>query len=490
MAEEEGLTVKKSENFSEWYTQVVEKAELSDIRYNVKGFIVFRPWSVMSMELMYDLLEAELRAKGHVPVWFPAVIPESNFTKEAEHVKGFSAQVFWITEAGTPAEKLEERLALRPTSETAMYNMYATWIRSWRDLPMKLYQRCQVWRYEGKATRPFIRSREFYWIESHNVFATEDEMMAQVREDMEITEAVVHKRYAVPFLFFQRPQHDKFPGAVNTYAADTMMPDGRALQLPSTHALGQNFSKVFDIKFVDKDKNDQYAWQTCFGPAVSRILAAVVSLHGDDRGLVMPPEIAPVQIIIVPIFDDSSKEKVLKEAESVKAKLEKQKQNQFRVELDARDEYTPGWKYNYWELKGVPLRVEIGPQDVEKRQVVFVRRDTGEKKDVPESKLAVAAKATLRDVQRSLLKKADNDFKKSIFKANTMHGLKKILRERGGFVRVHWCGNVECADYIKAETDGGVIRGTLFGDTTKHEKGRCVHCKKETDNVVYVAKQY
>lgn len=490
MAEQEGITVKKSENFSEWYTQVIEKAELSDIRYNVKGFVVFRPWAVMAMELMYDLLEAEMQEKGHVPAWFPAVIPESNFRKEAAHVEGFGAEVFWITEAGSGGEKLEERLALRPTSETAMYNMYAIWIRSWRDLPLKIYQRCQVWRYEGKATRPFIRSREFHWIEGHDAFATREGAEAQVREDMEVTENVLHKQYAIPFIFFQRPEHDKFAGAVHTYAADALMPDGRVIQLPSTHLLGQNFSKPFGIKFTDKDGSEKHVWQTCYGPAVSRIFAAVVGIHGDDKGLVLPPPIAPIQAIIVPIYDDSNRAAVLKEAAGLKAKLK----GKFRVDVDARDEYTPGWKFNHWELKGVPLRIEIGPKEIKDKQVVLVRRDTGQKKTVPQGKAAVAIKGALRDIHRNLARKADSAFKKSIRKAGSLPTLKKALREQGGIIKVHWCGSAECADYIKAETEGGVIRGTPFGSgakgEAKAEKGRCIWCKKETDHVVYIARQY
>jgi len=485
MSEQEGITVKKDENFSEWYTQVVEKAELSDIRYNVKGFIVFRPWSVMSMELMYDYLEKELQSKGHRPVWFPAVIPESNFKKEEDHVEGFSAEVFWVTEAGSDNKKLEERLALRPTSETAMYKMYSTWIRGWRDLPLKLYQRCQVWRYEGKATRPFIRSREFHWIEAHDVFATREEAESQVREDMEISENVLHGKYAIPFLFFKRPEHDKFPGAESTYAADTIMPDGKALQLPSTHMLGENFSRAFDIKYTDSEGNEKYAWQTCYGPAVSRIFAAVISLHGDDKGLVMPPNISPVQIVIIPIYDDKTKVSVLDEARKIEAKLKKH----FRVELDDRDEYTPGWKFNHWELKGVPLRIEIGPRDITKGEVVFVRRDTKEKENVKKSKSYVKSKSLLKRIQKNLRKKSDKYLKGNIHKAGTMKSLKKILREKGGFVKINWCGSEECADYIKAETDGGTIRGTRF-DKEEKKKGKCLYCKKETDNIVYVARQY
>jgi prolyl-tRNA synthetase len=489
MAEQEGLTVRKADNFSEWYTQVTEKAELSDIRYNVKGFVVFRPWAVMSMELMYDLLEIDLKAKGHRPVWFPALIPESNFHKEAEHIKGFAAEVFWVTEAGSQKEKLEEPLALRPTSETAMYGMYSLWIRSWRDLPLKLYQRAQVWRYEGKATRPFIRSREFYWIESHDVFATREEAEAQVKEDMDTTEQVMHRKYCVPFLFFQRPEHDKFAGAIHTYASDTIMPDGRVLQLPSTHLLSQDFAKGFDVKYKDKDGADHFAWQTCYGPAVSRIFAAVIALHGDDKGLVMPPQIAPMQIVIVPIFKEENREVVMKEASALKSELERR--GGFRVELDGRDEYTPGWKFNYWELRGVPLRIEIGPRDIESKQVVFVRRDNREKKFVPRGKVIVAAKASLRETQRALLKAADKFFKGNLHKAGTMQALKKTLREKGGLVKINWCGGVDCADLIRAETDGGVIRGTLLGENSKPAEGaKCVYCKKEATQNVYAGRQY
>jgi prolyl-tRNA synthetase len=260
MVKQEGITVKKSENFSEWYTQIVQKAELADIRYNVKGFLVHQPWSVKIMKLMFEFLEKELEKNGHAPVWFPAVIPESFLKKEKEHAE-FSAEVFWITEAGANYDKLEEKLALRPTSETAMYTMFSMWIRSWRDLPFKTYQNCQVWRYES-YTRPFLRGREYFWIEAHNVFATKEEAEKQVEEDMKITEKTMHQKFAIPFIFFQRPQHDKFKGAVNTFAADTLMPDGKAIQLPSTHFLGQNFSKAFDIKFVDKDKKEKYGWQT------------------------------------------------------------------------------------------------------------------------------------------------------------------------------------------------------------------------------------
>ncbi len=483
---QEGLTIKKGENFSEWYTQVVQKAELADIRYNVKGFIVFRPWSVLSMEKMFDLLEHELQNKGHLPTIFPAVIPESNFKLEAEHVKGFLPEVFWVSDAGSDGKKLEERLALRPTSETAMYKVYSQWIRSWRDLPLKIYQRAQIWRYETKATRPFIRSREFYWIESHDVFATQEEAISQVKEDMETSENIIHRMFCVPFLFFERPEHDKFPGAVHTYAADTVMPDGKSLQLPSTHLLEQNFSKPFNIKFVDKDKNEKYAWQTCYGPCVSRIYAAVISIHGDDKGLVIPPAIAPIEVIIVPIYKNETKKQVMEKTIEIKGKIEKAGMT---VKIDDREEYTPGWKFNHWELKGVPIRLEIGPKDIKEKQVILVDRSTGEKAKVKESDVAKAVKKTLMDIQKNMLKKADKYFKDYMSTAKDKKELKRILSEKGGLVKIEWCGDVKCANAIKDDTTGGVIRGTLFNKKEK-AKGKCIWCGKDAKQVVYISKQY
>ncbi|MDQ1281143.1 MAG: prolyl-tRNA synthetase [Thermoproteota archaeon] len=487
MSDDKGLTVKKNEDFSQWYTQVVQKAELADIRYNVKGFVVFRPWAVLIMNKMFQLLEQELEKKGHQPALFPALIPESNFKKEAEHVEGFLPEVFWVTEAGGEGEKIDERLALRPTSETAMYQMFALWIRSWRDLPFKIYQRCQVWRYEGKATRPFIRSREFYWIETHNAFATLEEAEKQVQEDMETTDNVIHKEYAIPFLFFQRPEHDKFAGAVHTYAADTLMPDGKVLQLPSTHLLGQNFSKSFEIKFVDKNGESKYVWQTCYGPAVSRIIAAVISMHGDNKGLVLPPTIAPIQVIIIPIITSKENtEIVLAKCKEILESLEKAGVS---PKVDADAERTPGWKFNYWELKGVPLRIEIGPRDIRSGQVVIVRRDNGAKQFVKENEVVNRVKEALEGIQKSLSEKAYNFLNDHLYDSQDYDEVKKILADKGGLVRINWCGLEECAEEMKNETNGGVIRGTLLGKN-EEAKGNCIRCGNTSTQVVYISKQY
>ena len=478
-----GITVKKSENFSEWYTQVVKKAELADIRFNVKGFLVHMPWSVKAMKLMYRKLEDELEKSGHQPLMLPSVIPESNFEKEKEHAE-FKAEVFWITEVGSERKKLEERLALRPTSETAFYQMYSLWVRSWRDLPMKRYQSCQVWRHETKATRPFIRGREFWWIEAHDAFATREEAEAQVKKDAEITERVMHKLFGIPFLFFQRPEHDKFQGAEHTYAADTIMPDGRVLQLPSTHFLGQNFAKAFNVKFVDEDGKEKYVWQTCYGPAIWRIFGAIVAIHGDDRGLILPPEVAPIQTIVVPIFFKGKEREILKKARTIKQKIVRRG---IRAEVDEREEHTPGWKYNYWELKGTPLRIEIGPKDVEKGQFVLVRRDTGDKINVKDEEIEKIGKL-LDDIQRDLVQKADEFFKVKISEAKNMVELKSLLK-KGGLVKVNWCGENGCADLIKSETGGGEIKGTLFGKEEKPSE-KCVQCDKKAKQVVYIGKTY
>lgn len=472
----------RKDQFSEWFSEIIAKTELADLRYNIKGFLVFRPWSVLSMKEMYRLYEKELESRGHMPAWFPAVIPEENFRKEGEHIEGFAPELFWITHSGS--EKLTERMALRPTSETAMYNMYSMWIRSWRDLPLKIYQSCQVWRCDTKATRPFIRSREFHWIEGHDVFETEEESRKQVEEDMKTTEKVMHLEFGIPFLPFQRPEWDKFPGAVHTYTADTLMPDGKALQQPSTHLLGQNFSKTFGIKFFDRNEKEKHAWQTCYGPCISRIFASVIAMHGDDKGLIFPFKIAPVQVIIIPIGNNND---VLNKAESIRQGLVK---DGIRAEVDKSDN-TPGWKFNQWELKGVPLRIEIGPRELGEGKVTITRRDTGEKTSVEIKKITFNIMGLASLIQHELLKRADSWFKTMIHQAGDFDDLREKL-DKGGFVRVEFCSigmdGKPCAERIKEELHAEV-RGERVGKKEK-PAGKCVCCKKKAGVVVYVAKQY
>ncbi len=479
---EAGMTTPKSD-FSEWFSEVIAKTELADLRYNTKGFLVHRPWSVLCMKEMYRLYEAELERKGHLPVWFPAVIPESNFKKEAEHVKGFAPEVFWISETGG-GSKLPERLALRPTSETAMYTMYSIWIRSWRDLPMKLYQSCQIWRYETKATRPFIRGREFWWIEAHDAFATEKEARTQVMEDMETTENVMHREFCIPFIFFRRPAWGAFPGAVHTYAADTLMPDGKALQQPSTHLLGQNFSKPFNIRFKDESGRDRHAWQTCYGPCIWRMISSVIALHGDDKGLKFPFKIAPVQVVIIPINGTE------KEAENLRKHLAAES---LRVMVDASGN-TPGWKFNQWEMKGVPIRIELGPKELKDGMITIARRDTGEKIKVSAKDACCKINDAGTSITKNLMKQADDwFFKGHIYEAKGMDELAAKLK-KGGFVRINFCSDTHkgeaCADRIKEELHAD-IRGARADKEEKPAAGaKCIVCGKKAGVVVYVARQY
>jgi prolyl-tRNA synthetase len=479
--------IDKQASFSEWYSEIVQRAELADIRYNVKGFLVFQPWSVWAMEKMYDCLEGILQKKGHQPYWYPALIPEKNFHVEKEHVEGFAPEVFWVTEHGS-SEPLEEKLALRPTSETAFYQMFALWIRSYKDLPFKTYQRAQVFRYETKATRPFIRSREFFWVECHDAFATEAEALEQVKEDMETTKEFLWELMGIPFIFFQRPQWDKFAGAVNTYAADTLMPDGKVIQQPSTHNLGQSFAKAFNVTFKDKDGKEKNPFITCYGPAVSRIFASLVSVHGDNKGLRFPFEVAPKQIVVIPLALDKDP-KVLPFSRKLAAELQA---DGYRVELDS-SEKTPGEKFYFWEMKGVPLRIEIGPKELKEKKFTVYRRDILQKETIPASSLKKWVEKTGKAVTDTLKKEASHLFDNSIHDAQSFPELKKALSERG-FVRTNFCSDekegIECAEKIEKELSANVRGKRADKEEKPFGLQKCVVCGRAARTVLYIAKQY
>lgn len=480
----ETFSIDKEKDFSNWYTEIVKRAELADLRYNVKGFLVFQPWSVLCMEEMYKVLERVLQKKGHKPYFYPALIPEKNFFLEKEHVEGFAPEVFWVTEHGE--QKFEEKLALRPTSETAFYQMFSLWIRSYKDMPFKTYQRAQVWRYETKATRPFLRSREFYWIESHCAFASLQDAEKQVKEDMETTEEVMHQVFGIPFIFFKRPEWDKFSGAVHTYAADTITPIGKVVQQPSTHLLGENFSKPFNVKFADKDGEEKYAFITCYGPAVSRIFASLIITHGDSKGLRFPFEIAPKQIVIVPVaFEKDSK--VLKKAEELKEKLEC---SGYRTELDSSDS-TAGEKFYFWEMKGVPFRIEIGPKELKEKSLQIYRRDSGKKEKVSESSLLKWIEKYSKEYSKNLKHQADEKFHGFIKDANSKEEVSSII-EGNSIVRCGFCSvsrdGEKCAEEVEKDF-GARVRGTRV-DKKEFPKGNCIICGKQAKNVVYIAREY
>lgn len=478
---EMGLTVKKAEDFSEWYTQVVVKSGLADYA-PVKGCMIFRELSYAIWEKIQETVNQKIKATGHKNVYFPMFIPEGFLKKEAEHFKGFVPQVAWVTIGGeTP---LEERLAIRPTSETIMYATYAKWIRSWRDLPLKLNQWNSVVRWETEATKLFLRTREFLWQEGHTAHATKEEADKEVMEILNIYKEIIENYLAIPVLTGRKTENEKFKGALYTTTLEALMPDGKALQMGTSHQLGQNFSKAFNIKFLDKDEQEKYVWQTSWGFS-TRMIGAMVMVHGDDKGLVLPPKIAPIHAVIVPIpYKDADSTAILAKAKEIYEKLKK---NGISVVLDDRSEYTPGWKFNEWELKGVPIRIEIGPRDLKQKQATLARRDTFERIAIKEEEIANAVAKLLEEIQKNLFNKAKKFLEENITTVNTYEEFKKTLKEKGGFLRACWCADSACEERIKEET-GATIRIVPF----EREKifSKCIYCGKEAKEVVYFARAY
>ncbi|MBI5354878.1 MAG: proline--tRNA ligase [Candidatus Aenigmarchaeota archaeon] len=475
MSEEMGITVKKTE-FSEWYTQVVQKAGLVDTRYGIQGFLVHRPWAMRIIKRLYQLFEEELDCTGHEPTLFPLLIPEENLKKEEEHFQ-FAPEVFWVTEAGS--DKLEKRYALRPTSETAIYPMYALWVRSYRDLPLKCYQSVSVYRYEP-TTRPFLRGREFLWIEAHDVFVSHSKALEQIKQDMGICEKVIGDKLGLSFKFFKRPKWDKFKGAEDTYAADCMMPEGRVNQIASTHDLGQNFARAFGVNYKDESEREQVAWQTTFGMGIWRIMASLVAVFGDDKGLVLPPEVAPIQVVIVPIYRKGEGEEVIKKCVQLAESLKK-----FRVHIDKRDEKTPGFKFNEWELFGVTIRIEMGKREANEGKVTIARRDTGEKTVALEKDCETAVAKELSLIFHGLKEKSLK--LSSTAEAKTMD---EIMNAKTLFIKTQLCSSnmdgEECAKKLKEI--GLHVRGTLLD--RENPKGTCSICGKKANEVVYLARAY
>lgn len=476
MAEDnKGITVKKSEDMPEWYSQLIIKSELADYS-PIRGCMVLRPYGYAVWQKIVDYFNERLKELKVKNAYFPMLIPEEFFKKEQEHAEGFAPEVAWIENK----DEDKARYALRPTSETIMYDSYSRWVRSWRDLPLRINQWCNIIRWEVKDVKPFLRSREFLWQEGHCVYETEEECDKEARLMLKEYKELAEKLLAIPTIDGIKTEKEKFAGAKTTYTYESFMPDGKALQMGTSHNLGQGFAKAFNIKYIGKDKKEHRPWQNSWGISW-RLIGAAVMLHSDDKGLVLPPNIAPIQIVIVPIFF-KDKNKVLKEAEKIKQLLK-----DYPVEVDDRDEYTPGWKYNEWEMKGVPLRIEIGPKDVEKKQVVLARRDTGKKEAVKINQLNKTIKKTLDDFQNNLLKKAQKLLKDSIIAVKNFKELENAVNNKK-MAKALFCGEIECEDWIKDKTKGATSRCVPF----KQEKvsGKCVYCGKKASYWVYFARNY
>lgn len=471
MVDNKGLTIKKNENFSEWFTEVVQKAELADYS-PVRGFMIIRPRAYALWENIQTDFNKTLKTKGVSNAYFPLLIPDSFFKKEAEHAEGFAPELAYIEQKDD-----EQKLAVRPTSETIMYDSYSKWIRSHRDLPLKLNQWCNVLRWEVKQTKPFVRTREFLWQEGHCAFATKDEAENNMVEMMGSYQQLVEDLLAIPVIVGRKSKLEKFAGAITTLTMEAIMPDGKALQMGTSHNLGQNFAKSFNVMFKDKNEEDQYVWQTSWGFS-TRLIGALTMVHGDDKGLIIPPKIATNKIVIVPILFEDSRSKVLEHCRNLANHLK-----EYGAFVDESDK-SPGWKFSEWEMKGIPLRIEIGPKDLEKKQVIFVRRDNNKKEIVADKDILNTVQKTLDEIQKDLYLNARKMLESKMDSARDIKQLIKKLDE-GKFVKVFMVDDKKVEEKLKEET--GANSRIVEEDSAE---GECIITGNKTKTVAYVARNY
>jgi len=475
---QEGLTIKKEDDFSEWYQQLILKSDLADYT-SVSGCIVFKPTAWAIWEKIRDEVDKRIKKIGVKNVYFPMFIPEHLLSKEQEHVKGFSPEVAWVTEAGNT--KLSERLAVRPTSEAIMYDSFSKWIRSWRDLPLKYNQWSNVVRWEFKHPIPFFRTREFIFNEGHTVFATKKEAEAESMQIINMYKEILEKFLAIPGIIGKKTDKEKFAGAEYTMTIESYLPNGKAIQGPDFHHDGQNFAKAYDIKFLNKDGKEEYVWQNTWAIS-TRMLGVMIALHSDNKGLVLPPKVAPNKLVIVPVRFESDEE-VLKKAKELFRSLSK-----YKPILDDRLEVTPGYKFNEWELKGIPLRLEIGPNDLKKKEVVIVRRDNGKKESIKIKDVKKEIDRLLEDIQNELFKKAENLLKKNLDKAETFEDAKKKIKEQK-LVLVPLSNSVKVEDSLKEKLTGVKTLNMPINQPSIKGK-KCIISKEPADYWVYIGRSY
>lgn len=462
------------QDFPQWYTDVVLKADLANYS-SIKGCMIIRPYGYAIWELIQKTLDAKFKETGHENVYMPMLIPESLLQKEKDHVEGFAPEVAWVTHGGET--ELTERLCVRPTSETLFCDHYKDIIHSYRDLPKLYNQWCSVMRWE-KTTRPFLRTMEFLWQEGHTAHATQEESEAETVKMLNVYADFCEKYLAIPVVKGQKTEKERFAGAKATYTIESLMHDGKALQSGTSHNFGDGFAKAFGIQYTDKDNKLQYVHQTSWG-MTTRIIGAVIMVHGDNSGLVLPPAIAPVQVIIVPIA--MQKGGVVEKANELKDRL-----SNFRVKVDDSDK-SPGWKFSEYEMKGVPIRLEVGPKDIEKNQVVLARRDSGEKVIVSMDNLEEEVAKLLEDIQHSMLENARARRDSKTYVAKNMDEFEKIINETPGFIKAMWCGDQACEDKIK-EMTGATSRCIPFEQ--EEISDTCVCCGKKAKHMVYWGRAY
>lgn len=477
---ENGITP-RSEDFSRWYQDIVQKAELAD-HSPVRGCMVIRPTGYAVWEKIQRGLDDLIKETGHQNAYFPIFIPESFIKREAEHIEGFAPELAVVTHAG--GEKLEEPLVVRPTSETIIYSMFAKWVQSYRDLPLLINQWANVVRWEMR-TRLFLRTTEFLWQEGHTAHATEQEAEEETLQMLEVYRRFAEEWMALPVYCGLKTDAERFAGAVRTYSIEAMMQDGKALQAGTSHNLGQNFAKTFELQYQTADNEMEYCWNTSWGVS-TRLVGALIMGHSDDKGLVIPPRLAPVEAVIVPIYKtDEQRTAVLEYAAQLETEL---RGCGFAVKSDLREQFTPGWKYAEWELKGVPVRIEAGPKDLEKHQAVLVRRDNREKKFVPRHGIAPALRETLEAMQKELFEKALKFRDDRTKPVDDYEAFSAYMRADEGFATAHWCGGADCETRVKDETKA-TIRTVPEGDYLR-EDGRCLVCGEPSERRVIWGKAY
>ncbi len=469
----------QGEDFSRWYIDVIKKADLMDYS-PVRGCIVFKPDGFEIWEHIKDELDRRFRETGHRNAYFPMFIPESFFQKEKEHVEGFNPELPWVTEAG--GEKLEERLAIRPTSETIIGHMYSKWIQSYRDLPVLINQWANVVRWE-KRTLPFLRTSEFLWQEGHTAHETEEEAREETMRMLEIYREVVEEYLAIPVISGQKTPSEKFAGAVDTYSIEAMMKDGRAVQAGTSHFMGTNFAKAFEIQYLSRENVLEHAYTTSWGVS-TRLIGALIMVHGDDRGLALPPKVAPTQVVMIPIGPPKTRDAVVGRADELFTELKKAG---IRVKMDDRSDVRPGWKFNEYEMRGVPVRLEIGPRDMENGVCVLVSRISGEKKVVEQANLVEEIQNMLNQVQSDMLERARTFMSDNFYSVDTLDEMKELMENKRGFTLAGWCGSEACEDKVR-EVTGATSRNIPFQPA--EEKHTCLACGEKAQNTVVFARAY
>jgi prolyl-tRNA synthetase len=490
ISKEFGISVKKDENFSEWYSQIIEKTGLAD-HISAKGFIILRPYGFAIWDLIKNYLDHKLKDTGHLNGFLPCLIPENLLNKEEKHFKGFNPEVFWVTSSGE--SMLSEKLALRPTSEALLYSIFPKWISSYRDLPLKMNFWNTALRAEIKSTKPFIRNSEFLWQEGHTAHIDKKEAEDEVMTILYLYKHFIEKVLSIPTISGYKSNKEKFVGADYTTALEGMMPDGKALQLGTSHNLGLNFSQPFEIKFLNKNNVEEFVWQTSWGISW-RLIGALIMVHGDDKGLILPPIVAPIQIIIIPIYKNVNEHLVKEHAKKLKDNLVALG---YRVFVDDRDEYTAGWKYNEWEMKGVPVRINIGQRDIENNNVEIVRRDNRQKSIISVENLSKEIEKIFQSLQSDLYYKAEIYLKEKTKIITSFNDFKRDLDSYSGFIVTGWCGNEDCEVGVKEDT-GADIRVIPFDvkdiptglDMTYDDIKECIYCGKKANKTVIFAKAY